>query len=473
MQEASISIEELAKKTQSVFGAQAIDKRRLPSSQLKKRGLPAYVAEYVLDAIIPGMGFVTKEEAETVQNWAKTRIPKGDEQKLVKFRLSQGEIVKILTSVETDIKLKRDKQETYAKVLDLDDVLISDDLLRSYPALLKQGMWGVVELVKTSEGVAITSFKPMQATINIELLKQARAEFSLAEWRSLILISMGYNPEAYTTLEQQEIVMARLLPLVQKNMHLMELAPKGTGKSYLFENISPRVRLISGGNVSPAVLFVNNSNGQYGLLARFSVLVLDEIQTLKFLQPGEIIGGLKGYLANGKLTRGGLHEIASDCGFVMLANIPLDDNQRPLLDSLVETLPGFLRETAFLDRIQGIIPGWKIPKLSSNCFAQSVGLKADFFGDALLALREELDHDQKAFKRVKLIGHNPYTRNEDAIRNIAAGMLKILFPHGIFTEDEFRRNCLRPAIEFRQIIWDQLYSLDPEYRQYERELACE
>src|SRR5437016_3426072 len=122
------------------------------------------------------------------------------------------------------------------------------------------------------------------------------------------------------------------------------------------------VRLVSGGNVSPAVLFVNNANGLPGILARYAVVVLDEVQTLKFEKPEEIVGGLKGYLANGRLTRGGLHELASDCGLVMLANITLDERQLPVSDPIIRELPVFLQETAFLDRIRGIIPGWELRK---------------------------------------------------------------------------------------------------------------
>lgn len=470
----SFSLEDLSRKVQEVFGEQAIDKRRLPTSQLAKRGLPAFVAEYVLDSIIPGSGSVTSSEAERVQEWAKTKVPGPGEQKVVRFRLSQGETVKILTHVEAEVKLTRDKNEVFAvlKQLGLQDVGISPDLLREFPSLLKQGMWGVVTLVNSSTGVVITDFNPMQASINLDLYKAAREEFSLEEWQALLLISMGYNPDPLSP-EEKLFVLCRLLPLVQKNMHLMELAPKGTGKSYLYENISPKVRLVSGGNVTPAVLFVNNASGQWGLLARFSVVVLDEVQTLKFSQPGEIIGGLKGFLANGKLTRGGTHEAASDCSMVLLANILLDQHQRPVNKSIVENLPEFLRETAFLDRLRGIIPGWKISKLTSRSFAESVGLKADFFGDALLALREDLTADQYCVANISLRGQNIYKRNEDAIRSISAGMLKILFPNGKVTTEEFRHNCLRPAMDLRQEVWAQLLALDPEYRQYQADFKLE
>jgi len=467
--------ESLADRVSRVFGNLAIDKRRLPSSQLQKRGIPAYVGEWLVDAIIPGTGEVTPEEAAKVLQWASCNIPGPREQQVVKYRLSEGESVRVLTPIEVEIRLdKKGQSERLAqlKLLGLEDVDIPSEMLDAYPDLLRQGMWGVIELVHTSAGLAITSFKPMQATVNLELYKRARGEFTLGEWRELMLISMGYNPSVFDE-EQRSVLLARLLPLVQKNMHIMELAPKGTGKSYFFENISPRVRLISSGNVSPAVLFVNNASGQWGLLARFSVVVLDEVQTLKFQSPDEIIGGLKGYLANGKITRGGLHEVGSDCGVVLLANILLDEQQRPIRNLLVEELPAFLRETAFLDRIRGILPGWKAAKLSSESFANGVGLKSDFFGDALLALRNDLSIDQYVRKRVRLAGNRTYARNEEAVRSLASGLMKIQFPDCKVNDLDFRLFCLDPAIEYRQLIWDQLYRMDAEYRQYERVLEYE
>ncbi len=202
-------------------------------------------------------------------------------------------------------------------------------------------------------------------------------------------------------------------------------------------------------------------------------MVLDEVQTLKFQKPEEIVGGLKGFLANSKLTRGGLHETASDSALVLLANVALDENQRPVRDLLIEELPRFLQETAFLDRIKGIIPGWKIRKLGGSSFANSVGFKADFFGDALLALRDDLQADQYSTRHISLLGERPYRRNEEAIRSIASGMLKILFPHGEVSTADFRRYCVEPAVELRQLVWEQLYTLDAEYRQYEERLDFE
>ncbi|MCS6777746.1 MAG: BREX system Lon protease-like protein BrxL [Chloroherpetonaceae bacterium] len=468
-----VDYEALSEKTRRVFQNLAIDKRRLPASQLQKRGIPSYVGEWVLDTIVPGTGPLSPEEIEKVQAWAARAIPGPNDHNLVKSRLICGETLRILTPLQVDVILNRNRQDRIGKLslIGIHDAHISEDLIERYPELLRGGMWGITELINTPEGVAVASFRPMQSSINLDLWKEARREFTLEEWRSLILISMGYAPDFFNE-EQQMLLIARLLPLVQKNMHLIELAPKGTGKSYVYENISPRVRLVSGGNVSPAVLFVNNATGLPGILARFAVVVLDEVQTLKFEKPGEIIGGLKGYLANARLTRGGLHEMSSECGLVLLANITLDEHQRPVRDPLVMELPEFMRETAFLDRLRGMIPGWEIPKLTSAAFAQTVGLKSDFFGDAMIALRDDLEADHLCFSRIRLSGRNTYKRNEEAVRAIATGFFKILFPDRELSTEEFYRYCIRPALRMRQLIWDQLYALDAEYRQYDQQITC-
>lgn len=466
--------EALNQRVKQVFGPLAIDKRRLPSSHLNRRNLPAYVAEWLLDSLAPGDGPVTSEELGKIQAWADRFLPLPDEAKIIKNRLLNGEVVKVLTPVEVEIVLTRRTKERVAqlKLLGLNDVQINDGIVETYPDLLKQGMWGVVELTDTEEGIALTSFKPMQASVNLEIFKAKRAAFTLDEWRALLLTSMGYNPWAFDEREKTYLL-CRLLPLVEKNLHLLELAPKGTGKSYLYENINPRVRLVSGGNISPAVLFVNNSSGQWGLLARFAVVVLDEVQTLKFEKPQEIVGGLKGFLANGRLTRGGLYETSSPASLVMLANILLDNQQRPVLSPLVKELPTFLQETAFLDRLRGILPGWKVRKLSGDSFAKGIGLKADFFGDALLALREDMSANQYTSHAVALQGKRRYKRNEDAVRLLASGLMKLQFPHEQVDPGDFEAYCVRPAVELRQLVWEQLYMLDAEYRQYDEEIQYE
>jgi ATP-dependent Lon protease len=156
---------------------------------------------------------------------------------------------------------------------------------------------------------------------------------------------------------------------------------------------------------------------------------------------------------------------------VILANITLDEDQRPIFDPIVQELPEYLQETAFLDRLRGIIPGWELPKLSNKSLAQGIGLKADFFGDVMLSLREDISADQTVARRVEMSGNTMYRRNEEALQAIAGGMMKILFPHGELSDEELCRYCVNPAKKLRQIVWDQMRQLDGEYRQYDSQLS--
>lgn len=463
----------LESKIDRVFTNAAIDKRRLAASGLKNRGVPGYVAEWVLETVVPGQGELTTEETDKVQAWAARVIPKADEGNAIRNRLLAGERVKILTRMQIDVTLGQNKAVRNARLalIGIFDGRISEDIIQQNPQLLKHGMWGVVELVYlTGQGVVITSFRPMQADANLADWCAARAHFSIDEWRAVLLRSMGYNPNFYTP-EQQMLVLARLLPLVQKHAHMLELAPRGTGKSYVYENISPQVRLISGGNVSPAVLFVNNTTGQGGLLTRYATVVLDEVQTLRFESPAEIVGGLKGYMANGRVTRGGLHEFAADCSFVMLANITLDSQSNPFNSPITKELPEFLQETAFIERIKGLIPGWQIPKLEQSSFALGFGLKADYFGDILLALREQHSASDTYCARHVDLGPRAYHRNKEAVTTLASAYLKLLFPHTDPTEAEFYTHCLAPAIKLRQGIWNLLCDTGGEYRKHDRTIV--
>jgi ATP-dependent Lon protease len=461
---------ELDKKVREVFGNLAMNKQRLPSSGLLKLGVPAYVAEWVLEEIVPGDSVLSEQELENLGNFTAQMIPRKNEENVFKFRLQSREIVSILDRVSVEIVLNRNKEDRLAKVpsLGFSDCLIPDAIIEANENLLKQGIWGIVELAAAKEGgVQIIGFEPMQASVNLAAFKEKRREFSADQWRELMLVSCGYNPAAYTV-NQQIWILCRLLPLVQKNMHLMELAPKGTGKSFIYQNISPRVK-IAAGNLSPAVLFYNNRTSQPGLLARYDVLVLDEIQYIKFDQPENIISNLKTYLENGRITRGGLADIPSDCGMILLANISLDREQRPINDLIIKELPRFMHETAFLDRFRGIIPGWKIPKFSENCVAHSVGLKADFFSDTLTAMRHETNYDEWVASRIMFVS-KMHIRDQKAIISNTSGLLKILYPDLRVSRDAFYNFCVVPAIEMRQIVNNQLWQLDEEYHQYDKEL---
>jgi ATP-dependent Lon protease len=286
---------------------------------------------------------------------------------------------------------------------------------------------------------------------------------------------MGFNPEhpSYTQTSKTWIL-SRLLPLVEPNYHIMELAPKGTGKSFVFENISSKVTLISGGKVTRAQLFINGKTREIGLLGRHDVVVLDEVQSLTFDNPDEMIGPLKNYLASGKYNVSGFADVSSDCSLVMLANIELDQELRPKNErNLISNLPQFFSETAFLDRIIGIIPGWEIPKFKRDMAANQIGLKMDFFGEALLSLRKDNNYFVYAQQHTRFHSGNTTVRDQNAILKSAAGFLKILYPHLELTLADFQRDCLEPACQLRQFVRNSQYFLDDEYRQYGAKLLVD
>jgi ATP-dependent Lon protease len=464
-----------------VFGNLCIDKIRLPSSGLSSIGLPSFVAEWLLDKIVPGSGTLTATELEKVNNFIKKAFPRKDDRNEIIFDLTQGEIRKLIALMQVRIKLEQGGKtipEPLAQIpaLNLTECGIATALVERYKILLRQGIWGKISLGMLPEGqVEVMDFEPFQCSqVDLQGYAECRSKFNTQQWRDLIFCSMGFNPQhpSYDQ-EAKTWILARLLSLVEANYHVIELAPKGTGKSFFFENISSKVSLISGGKVTPAQLFINGRTKEVGLLGRHEVVVLDEVQSLNFDNPEEVIGPLKNYLASGRYNRSGFADISSDCGLVMLANIELDEQLQPRNeDNLIANLPKFFAETALLDRLSGIIPGWKIPKFHRDMVAFQVGLKMDFFGEALLSLR----HDNRFMSYVQQHTHfekNVTIRDQNAILKSASGFLKILYPHLELTLMDYERDCLEPACKLRQAIRSSLYYLDDEFKQLGREIYVE
>ena len=460
-----------------VFGSLSIDKRRLPSSGLTAAGVPSFVAEWLLDRIVPGTGSLTSEELEKLNNFVQKAFPRKDDKEEIKFHLTQGEVRKLIALMQVRVKVEQPKKDEIPDpiaripVLHLEECRIATDIVRKNMMLLRQGMWGKLSLAMKPDGkIEVIDFDPFQcSSIDLKAYAECRAQFSPEEWRDLMFCSMGFNPQhpRYTR-DAKTWMLARLLPLVESNYHIMELAPKGTGKSFVFENISNKVALISGGRIGPARLFFNGKTKEIGLLGRHEVVVLDEVQSLNFENPDEMIGPLKNYLASGRYNRAGFADVSSDCSLVMLANIQLDEQQRPRNENnIISGLPKFFYETAFLDRFAGIIPGWKIPKFQTDMTASQVGLKMDFFGEAILALRGD-NRFMKYAKEHTRFDDKVTVRDQNAILKSAAGFLKILYPHLDLTLTDYKIDCLEPAREIRQGIRNLLYHFDDEFKQYGR-----
>lgn len=459
------------------YGEVCVNKGMVRQAGLGERSIPAYVSEWIVSRHTTD-GELNATTRQNIQDFINRHLPARDQKERLKARLQQGETLLILDEFSVEVNLRTNDLNLKIPCLDENKAGIESHIIESYPLLLGSGVWGVGKLeyqppdeTQRQPGrVHMFDFRPMQAaSIDIDLFCEQRKYFSLSEWRELLVSSMGYNPGFYSP-EQQMLLLTRLIPIVQERVNLIELAPKGTGKSFVYLNLSRYVRLISGGKVTPAVLFFNNTTNQNGLLARYDLVVFDEAQTLSFDNPGEVVGVLKDYLESGSFSRGGKQQISSTAGIVILANIPLSADGQPRFDNLFLNLPKFLRETAFIDRLHGILPGWELPRIQKAAISQSVGFKADFFGEVLHALRHQAGYSEIVANQGQILGTKD-VRDHNAITRLASGYAKLLFPDMRLTHAELVEYCLRPAARLRQRVRYQLSVMDPEYPAMNIEVA--
>jgi len=298
--------------------------------------------------------------------------------------------------------------------------------------------------------------------VDLEYFKACRYHFTLEEWLDLMVSSIGFNPRALTE-PQKMILITRIVPLAEPRVNLVELAPKGTGKSFVYDNLSRYARVIGGGKITPAVLFHNLATHTPGLITRYDAIVLDEVQSIRGDSAGELIAGLKVYLEAGRYSRGKTMGTA-EASFVMLGNLTLDENRRPVYPDvgLFREIPNFLQETAFLDRIHVLIAGWEMERVTKDTPSHSLGFKGDFFSEILHVLRREAQYGEYVSQNMRLVGCDDL-RDRKAISRLATGFLKLLFPDLNPSEEEFRDYCVRPAVALRQRVRDELHKMDPEY----------
>src|SRR6266487_1766492 len=452
------------------FAEVIINKSLIHEAGFGARAIPTYVGEWILSRYIEDGELSNQSRANVAQFIAKYLPAKGQKDQ-VKDALLRQEVVKLLDDYSVTVNLRTGQRQLRIPFLDITDGCVATSIVDQNELLLTSGVWGVGELFyippeggerKRGE-VWLRDFKPFQVdAIDLDYYIECRRHFSLNEWRDLLISSMGFNPVAHTE-RQKLILLTRLLPFIEPRINLVELAPKGTGKSFVYDNVSRYARVVSGGRVSPAVLFHNLATNTTGLITRYDVVVFDEIQSIAGDSAGELIAGLKVYLESGKFSRGKT-EATAEAGFVMLGNITMDATGRPayLEEGIFNEIPNFLQETAFIDRLHGIIPGWDMPRVSRDTPSQSLGFKGDFFAEVLHRLRQEVRYGDYIKVNMHLRGCDDL-RDRKAITRLATAYLKLLFPDLGPGEDEFRDYCVRPAVELRQRVRDELHKLDTEY----------
>ena len=470
-------MESFEQKAYDSFGEVVINKNLINSAGFSARAIPTYVGEWILYNFLED-GELTEDSRDKVASFVNKYLPQKGFKEDIKNKLLNMETVRLLDDYSVAVNLKNGTRTLKIPFLDMNDAGISQEIVDDNKLLLTSGVWGVADLMyappedKGEKGkVWMRSFKPFQVgDVDLEYYKSCRENFTTDEWIDLVISSMGFNPKIYEK-EQKTVLLTRLLPLVESRVNLIELAPKGTGKSFVYGNVSRYARVVGGGKISPAVMFHNNATNTPGIVTRYDAVVLDEAQSIQGDAKGELIAGLKVYLESGKFSRGNTEAVA-ESGFVMLANITLDENHVPvhLGEGLFREIPNFLQETAFVDRLHGIIPGWYMPRVSKATPSVTLGFKGDFFSEILHNLRSEPQYTDYVNMNMQLLNCNDM-RDRKAITRLASAYLKLIFPDLKVEQAEFNEYCVKPAVALRQRVRDELHKMDSEYAKVDIQVA--
>jgi len=360
--------------------------------------VPTYVVEFLLGRYCASTDPAEIEEGlQIVEKQLKGRTVRTGEEELFKARSRDQGSVKIIDIVRARLDTRSDSYMAEVPSLAIKDAQIDDDLVRSNERMLTDGFYAEVMLEydpviaqeRNGRPFRIAGLRPIQMSNPnvLGILAKGRAAFTTNEWRDFLIRSIGIEPTALNE-RAKMVVLLRMAPFVERNFNLVELGPRGTGKSHLFQQISPYSHLISGGKATVAKMFVNNGNGQRGLVCQYDVVCFDEVAGVSFDQK-DGVNILKGYMASGEFSRG-KESIRADGGIVMVGNFDVDVEQQQRIGHLLSPLPREMRDdTAFQDRIHAYAPGWDFPKLNPNeHLSNHFGLVSDFLSECWSRLRD-------------------------------------------------------------------------------------
>lgn len=465
--------EELCKKIKENFSAMSIYKNPEKTNSLfTGRNLPSFVKDFLLKRFIDSSGNVN---AAGLTSFLDMVIPKDPSS--VKDALKAGRELTLLCRFIINIDLvKNIKRFSIPDMgIKLSEGQIPDHVCVAHGSDLSDGeKWGIIKicLLPDEDGkkyhVEMIDYKPFKpySSVDINYLADARQRFSTLEWIDVLISAMEYDPDGFEGTTQKLEFLTRLLIFIEPRLNVIELAPKGTGKSYVFGNLSKYGWLVSGGKVTRAKLFWDKQKQQNGIMKNHDFLAFDEIQTIEFQEPSEIQAALKSYLESGKTTIDN-QEFSSECGLMLMGNIPLTKERLPISRMYFDNLPKVFRESALLDRFHCFIEGWRLPRINTSMIFKGWTLNVEYFSEIIHEQRTQNIYGQ-IYDHLVDIAPNTDMRDAKAVQRIATAYIKLLFPHWRTLEDvdrnEFEIYCLTPAINRRGIIKEQCHQIDPEFK---------
>ena len=431
--------------------------------------VPSYVLEYLL-----GQYCATDDEATietgiiTVKEILAKHYVHRNEAGLIRSNIKEKGRYKVIDKVTVSLNDSRDVYEAEFENLGIKKVLVDSGTIKKHPKLLVGGVWCIcdIEYDFSEDGQStpwvLLSLKPIQlSSLDYDAYLEGRRQFTTSEWIDVLMQSIGLNPEAFGR-RSKLIQLVRLIPFCERNYNLIELGPKGTGKSHVYSEFSPHGTLVSGGEATLPKLFINNTTGKIGLVGYWDVVAMDEFAGSGKKPDIKLIDTLKNYMANKSFNRGTGPQ-GAEASMVFIGNTSHNVPYMLKNEHLFMDLPETYRNSdgqAILDRLHCFLPGWEMDNLRNDMFSTGFGFVVDYLAEVLRSLRS-YDFSDRYQDRFTL-SSDISTRDRDGINKTFSGLMKILFPHGGETEEEVEE-ILRFSMEGRKRVKDQLMRVDSTY----------
>ncbi len=457
-----IELDQIDKKAASVLDGYLV-RKDLVRTFSRQFPVPTYVVEFMLGRYCASTDQDEIDEGlEIVQRQLKSRTVRAGEEELFKAKALETGEVKIIDLVTARVDNKGEYVASLPS-LRLTDVRISSELVNQHERMLTGGFYaelGVTFDVAIAQEVkgrpfGITSLREIQLSKRdvLDTLAKAREAFTSEEWKRFLLRSIGIEASELSD-RQRNALLLRMVPFVERNYNLVELGPRGTGKSHLFQQVSPYAHLISGGKATVAKMFVENTaKGRRGLVCQYDVVCFDEVSGISFDQK-DGVNIMKGYMESGEFSRG-KESIRADGSIVLVGNFDVDVEHQQRVGHLFGPMPPEMRDdTAFMDRIHAFLPGWDVPKINKDLVTNHFGLVSDFLSECWSQLRNQSrvsELQNRVFFGGALSG-----RDTNAVNKTVSGLLKLLYPNSDTpVPDEDLEWAVRIAMEVRRRVKEQ------------------
>ena len=453
---------DINRKLRTYFDGKIV-RKDLTKSIKEGANVPVYVLEFLLGQYCSSDDpFIIEEGVANVKRILADNYVRPDEAQKILSLLRQRGSHTVIDKITVNLNIKKDTYEAEFSNLGIKAIPISEDYPSKFDRLLCGGIWCIVQLEyeyieedKNASPIHIRKLTPIQMPhVDINELKQGRKAFTKDEWISVMLRSIGMEPDTLTEREKW-LLLARMLPLVENNFNLCELGPRSTGKSHLYKEISPNSILVSGGQTTVANLFYNMARKTVGLVGLWDCVAFDEVAGINF-KDKDGIQIMKDYMASGSFARG-KEEKSASASMVFVGNINQSVDVLLKTSSLFAPFPPEMgTDTAFLDRMHCYIPGWEIPKFRPQHFTNDYGFISDYLAEFIRELRKEQYGD--ALDKYFRLGKNLNQRDTIAVRKMVGGFIKLLYPDGEYTKEELEE-VLKISLEMRRRVKEQLKKL--------------